>query len=198
MDSLQLTDSDIPACLDRVKQGEETAMRALIDYMYPLVFKIARSNASRRNDEEDLVQAILTKVFRGLDRFSGQVPFRHWVSRVAVNACMDAIRREKHRPEVSLADLSEQEAQVVEALAASDDNLDPALGMAARDLVQALVSPLRPMEKLLVRLVYLEGFSGEEAAAATGLKTGAVNMRLSRAREKMRARYGKLSKENAI
>jgi RNA polymerase sigma-70 factor (ECF subfamily) len=191
-----MTDSDVSACLERVRQGDEGATRALIAYMYPLVYKIVRSNVTRHGMEEDLAQTVLTKVFKSLNQFSGRVPFKHWVSRIAVNACVNHIRYEKCRPEVRLADLSEQEAHVVEALGASDEALDAGLSFAVRDLVQHLVACLRPQERLLIRLIYLEGFTIQEASEATGLNPGAIAVGVSRAKIKMRARHAILLKGN--
>src|SRR5258708_17988675 len=108
-----MTDPEVSACLERVRQGDEADIRVIVTYMYPLVYKIVRSNVSRQGIEEDMVQTILAKVFKSLHQFSGQVPFKHWVSRIAVNTCVNLIRYEKSRPAVRLADLSEQEAMVV-------------------------------------------------------------------------------------
>lgn len=190
-----MTDSDVSACLEKVRQGDETASHALIHYMYPLVYKLVRSNLPRRNGEEDLVQTVLVKVFKSLDQFSHRVPFSHWVSRIAVNTCLSVIRYEKARPEVRMADLSDEEEAVVHALATSDEKLDAGLGLAARDLVQQLVSCLKPLDRLLVRLIYLEGLSIEEVSEATGRTEGAITMRTSRARIKMRKRHEALIEE---
>jgi RNA polymerase sigma-70 factor (ECF subfamily) len=191
-----MTDSDVSDCLERVLQRDEAAIRVLITYMYPLVYKIVRSNQSRQGDEEDLVQTVLTKVFKNLYQFSGRVPFKHWVSRIAVNTCVNLIRYEKSRPEVRMADLGEEEAKVVEALTVSDEGLDATFGIAARDLVQHLVACLRPKERLLIRLIYLEGFTIDEASEMTGDSPGAVTQRISRAKIKMRARHAILLKGN--
>jgi RNA polymerase sigma-70 factor (ECF subfamily) len=189
-----MTDSDVSACLERVRQRDEAAIRALINYMYPMVYKIVRSNASRRGDEEDLVQTVLTKVFKNLGQFSGRVPFSHWVSRIAVNTSLNLIRYEKSRPEIRMADLSEEESAVVQNLSAIDEALDVRLGMAARDLVQHLVAGLRPRDRLLIRLIYLEGLSVEAASETTGWSQGAIAMRLHRAKMKLRARHETLLK----
>jgi len=60
---------------------------------------------------------IFIKVFQKLSQFSGKVPLEHWVSRVAVNTCLNQIESEKVRPELRNADLSEEERAVVENLA---------------------------------------------------------------------------------
>lgn len=188
-----MTDSDVSACLERVRQRDDAAIRALIGYMYPLVYKIVRSNLSRRGEEEDLVQMVMTKVFKSLDQFAGKVPFKHWVSRIAVNTSLNIIRYEKSRPEVRMADLSEDEASVVANLA-TGGGVDAGMGVAARDLVQHLVACLKPKERLLVRLIYLEGLSMDEASEATGWSAGAITMRMMRAKAKMRSRHEHLWK----
>ncbi len=196
-ESPEMTDSEVSACLMQVRQGDETAIHALIRYMHPLVYKLVRSNLPRRDGEEDLVQTILIKVFKSLDQFSHRVPFSHWVSRIAVNSCLTVIRYEKSRPEVRMADLSEEEEAVVQALATSDEKLDAGLGLAARDLVQHLVSCLKPRDRLLVRLIYLEGLSIKEASEATGWTVGAITVRMSRARIKMRNQHEALIRERS-
>jgi RNA polymerase sigma-70 factor (ECF subfamily) len=197
-DSPELTDAGVSACLEQVRQGDEAASRTLIRYMYPLVLKIVRSNRPRRGDEEDLVQTVMAKVFKSLGQFAGVVPFRHWVSRIAVNTCMNAFRYETRRPELRMADLSEEEASVVQNLNATDEKLDAGLGLAARDLVQHLVACLAPKDRMLVRLLYLEGFSVDEASAATGWSRGAIQMRISRAKLRMRTAHAHLLEGNNL
>jgi RNA polymerase sigma factor (sigma-70 family) len=190
-----MTDSDVSACLEKVRQGDEEAIRALVRYMYPTIYKLVRSNLPRRNVEEDLVQTVLIKVFKNLTQFSHRVPFSHWVSRITVNACLSTMRYEKARPEVRMADLSEGEEEVVKALATSEEKLDASSGLAARELVQQLVSCLKPKDRLLVRLIYLEGLTHEQASESTGWSVGNVTMRISRARIKMRKRHEALIEE---
>src|SRR5204862_3199178 len=101
---------DMVACLERVRQSDEEAARALVRELYPLVMKIVRSHLPRRTDEEDLAQMVFGKVFAHLEQYAGAVPFEHWVSRVAVNTCLNQLRSEKCRPEVRWADLNEEEA----------------------------------------------------------------------------------------
>jgi RNA polymerase sigma factor (sigma-70 family) len=155
--------------------------------MYPLAHKFPRSN-SPQYEKEDLVQKVLISAFKRLHRFSGHVPFKHWVSRVAVNTCLNLIRYEKSRSEVHLSELSSGEAYVVESLAASDENLDLHLGSAARDLVQHLISCLDSKDRLTI----------EEASQSIGWSVGAVTMRVSRAKAKMRKRHEALTQQRKL
>src|ERR1700688_2555442 len=97
---------------------------------------------------------IFIKMFQKLPQFSGKVPLLHWVSRIAVNTCLNQIRHEKRRPEVRLADLSEDEAAVVEHLATSPSELNASDQFASRELVDRLLESLKPKDRLLMRLMY--------------------------------------------
>ena len=116
-----MDDSDASALVKAALQNDDEAARTLVRQLYPLVVKIVRAHRSRRTPEEDLCQMIFIKVFQKLSQFSGNVPLEHWVSRVAVNTCLNQIESEKVRPEVRHADLSVEEQAVIENLASSSE-----------------------------------------------------------------------------
>src|ERR1019366_7232748 len=125
---------DLAGCLDLVRQRDQVAARELVDHLYPLVIRIVRSRLPRRVLEEDLAQEIFMKMFTRLDQYHGAVPFPHWVSRIAVTTCIDHLRAQKRRPEFRWADLSENEAGVLEATLADDGGEAPGRALAAREL----------------------------------------------------------------
>ena len=116
-----MDDSHAGALVKAALQNDDDAARELVQRLYPLVAKIVRGHRPRRTSEEDLCQMIFIKVFQKLSQFSGIVPLEHWVSRVAVNTCLNQIESEKVRPEVRHADLSIEEKAVVENLERSSD-----------------------------------------------------------------------------
>ena len=141
---------------------------------------------------------IFIKVFQKLSQFSGKVPIEHWVSRIAVNTCLSQIEAEKVRPELRQADLSEEEQAVVENLATSSDELAPDRQLASRQLVEHLLEILKPVERLIIDLLYLQGRSVEEIHKITGLGTAAIKVRAFRARQKMKAQLTKMSAEKTL
>src|SRR6267142_6042091 len=135
-----MDDSDASALVKAALQHDDEAARALVRQLYPLVAKIVRSHRPRRTAEEDLCQMIFIKVFQKLDQFSGKVPLEHWVSRIAINTCINQIQAERVRPEFRQADMSEEEVAVVHNLAATAEELGPDRSFAARDLVERLLA----------------------------------------------------------
>ena len=192
-----MDDSDAGALVKAALQNDDEAARELVRRLYPLVVRIVRAHRSRRTAEEDVCQMIFIKVFQKLPQFSGKVPLEHWVSRVAVNTCLNQIESEKVRPEVRHADLSLEEQAVVENLASSTNELAPDQRFASRQLVEHLLAGLKPVERLAIDLLYLQGHSVEEIRKITGWSAALVKVRAFRARRKMKQQLAKISaKEN--
>ncbi|HEX3372359.1 MAG TPA: RNA polymerase sigma factor [Candidatus Acidoferrales bacterium] len=187
-----MDDSDADALVQGALRHDNEAARELVRRLYPLVAKMVRSHRPRRTSEEDLCQMIFIKVFQKLSQFSGKVPLAHWVSRIAVNTCLSQIAAEKIRPELRHADLSEEQQAVVENLAASSDELAPDRQLASRQLVEHLLQLLKPVERLIIDLLYLQGRSVEEIRQITGLGAAAIKVRAFRARQKMKTQLAKI------
>jgi|SRR5882724_3138778 len=186
---------DMPACLERVRRRDDDAARELFHHLYPLVIKVVRSHLPRRVSEEDLTQTVFMKVFTNLDQYSGKAPLEHWVSRIAVNTCIKALRSEKARPELRRADLPEDQAEVLDWLATTDEDLRPDRSLASRELVEKLLAQLKPKDRLVISLMNLEGRTIEEVREITGWSVAVIKVRAFRARIKLRKLYLQLTKE---
>jgi RNA polymerase sigma-70 factor (ECF subfamily) len=178
-------------CLRRIEQGDEVAARELLHFFFPFVLKLVRAHLPRRISEEDLVQMIFIKVFHKLDQYVGRMPLEHWISRIAVNTCLNALKAEKIRPEWRLGDFTEETAAGIEKLAAteidtaSNDDVD-----VAKKLVAELIAQLSPEDRLVITLLHLEEKSVEEIHALTGWSRSVIKVRAFRARAKMKRMLG--------
>src|SRR5438552_12387054 len=152
-----MADLDPAELVQAALRHDDEAARELVRRLYPLVAKMVRSHRPRRTSEEDLCQMIFIKVFQRLNQFSGKVPLEHWVSRIAVNTCLNQIESERVRPELRHADLSVEEQAVIENLATSTEELAPDRRFASRQLVEHLLTVLKPVERLAIDLLYFQG-----------------------------------------
>jgi RNA polymerase sigma-70 factor, ECF subfamily len=187
-----MDDPDPDALVQAALRHDDEAARQLVRRLYPLVAKMVRSHRPRRTSEEDLCQMIFIKVFQKLSQFSGKVPLEHWVSRIAVNTCLTQIESERVRPELRHADLTEEEEAVVRNLATAADELAPDNRFASRQLVEHLFEFLKPVERSIIDLLYLQGRSVEEIHQITGMGVAAIKVRAFRARQKMKVQLTKL------
>jgi RNA polymerase sigma-70 factor (ECF subfamily) len=189
---------DLPGCLERVRQRDQTAARQLVEHLFPLVIRIVRSHLPRRVAEEDLAQDIFLKMFTRLEQYQGNVPFTHWVSRIAVTTCIDQLRAQKRRPEFRWADLSENEADVLDHVLTDERDATPGDALAARELVHKLLDQLKPDDRLVIQLLDLEQKTIAEISAQTGWNQTLVKVRAFRARRKLQKLFQDLqSKERS-
>jgi RNA polymerase sigma-70 factor (ECF subfamily) len=183
---------DLPACLERVRRRDQVASRQLVEHLYPLVIRIVRSHLPRRVAEEDLAQDIFLKMFTRLEQYQGNVPFPHWVSRIAVTTCIDQLRAQKRRPEFRWADLSENEAEVLDHVLTDERDTTPGDALAARELVHKLLGQLKPDDRLVIQLLDLEQKTIAEISASTGWNQTLVKVRAFRARRKLQKLFQEL------
>lgn len=192
-----MDEPDLRALAEAARAHDDDAARALVRALYPLVAKVVRSHRPRRTLEEDLCQMIFIRMFQNLGQFSGKVPLEHWVSRIAVNTCLNQIAVEKVRPELRHADLSEEEVAVIERLATSSDELAPDAHFASRQLVEHLLEGLNPAERMVIDLMYLQGKSVKDIKEVTGWSVPLVKVRAFRARQKLKQQLEKLSRKES-
>lgn len=180
---------DLGSCLKRVSEQDQEASRQLVEHLYPLVIRIVRSHLPRRTAEEDLAQEVFVKLFGRLDQYEVRpdVPFNHWVSRLAVRTCLDALRAEKRRPELRWSDLSGDEAAWLDYLVAETPATPESGASDAREVLDKLLAQLSPADRLVITLLDLEQKPVKDIAQLTGWSTTLVKVRAFRARRKLKA-----------
>jgi len=142
----------------------------------PLVAYLARAGGSRAL-AEDLAQETYIRFLRTARVHEGEVACRRFLFTIATNLLRDHWRR---AAPAALDDVPE--AALVAGVSTS------AAWAAHRDAEAALApawAVLRPRERQLLWLAYVEGYTHRELAAATGLRQASMRMLLFRARRKL-------------
>ncbi len=186
---------DLAGCLQRVRTRDQIAARELVEHLYPLVIRIIRGHLPRRVLEQDIAQEVFLKMFTRMDQYQGAVPFSHWVSRIAITTCIDHLRAQKRRPEYRLADLSEQEADLLEATAVSANAIGPDDALASRELLFKLLDQLNPDDRMVIQLLDLDQNSIAEVSQLTGWNGSLVKVRAFRARRNLQKLFSELKKK---
>jgi RNA polymerase sigma-70 factor, ECF subfamily len=183
---------DLPPAYDwddaiaRVRQGSQPAAEGMVQALFGHVLRIVRSHLPRAVDEQDLTQDIFMKMFARIETYRGEQPFPHWVARIAVNTCYDRLRRQKVRPEIRFADLSEEEALFLEQTAGGHGVNEPAAkDCDGSEVVEKLLATLNPTEQTVLRLLDLEQRSVQEISALTGWGGSKIKVTAMRARRKL-------------
>jgi len=156
-----------------------------METLHPQVIRIVQNHLPRGMDAEELAQDVFVQFFRTLERYDRSRPLENWVSRLALNVCLKALRSRKRRPEWRWSDLSEAEQDVVDSLLhqPETDSMHAAEG---RELLAKLLDSLSPQERMILTLLHLEERPVAEIAAMTGWNATLIKVRAFRARAKMR------------
>jgi RNA polymerase sigma-70 factor (ECF subfamily) len=186
---------DLAGCLERVRRRDQTAARELVEHLYPMVIRIVRARLPRRVPEEDLAQEIFLKMFSRLEQYHGAVPFSHWVSRIAVTTCIDHLRAQQRRPEFRMADLSENEANMIDAITTNENSASPDEALEAHELVHKLLNQLKPEDRMVIQFLDLEQKTIAEISELTGWNTSLVKVRAFRARRKLHKLFEELKRK---
>lgn len=174
-----------PSLLAAVREGHDEAWRELLAILTPQVYKIIRRQVRSTSNHDDLAQEAFTKIFLKLDQYSAEKPIHHWVARITINTCYDWLRRQKSRPLISYADLSETQTEVLEKTL-SDEFEGPKESLdAMRALLDRLITRLKPREQIVIRLLDLEEKSVHNVCELTGWGASKVKVTAMRARRKL-------------
>jgi RNA polymerase sigma-70 factor (ECF subfamily) len=173
-----------------VAAGDAAAFDLLVERWKDRLLRLALRFFRRREDAEDIVQEVFLRVHRAAATYRSDAPFEHWLLRIATNLCRDRLRERRRRPEVALADLSDDAAGWLDA-ALRGESLQAARADAARALAAELLDSLPPKDRIVLVLLDLEGMSAADVAAATGSTRAAVKVRAMRARRALRRLAGR-------
>jgi len=154
-----------------VLDGDRDSFGRLYDLYAPMVHGILLARIPR-SEVDDLVQDIFLHAFRKLHTLRDWGAFGPWIAMITRNRAMDFYRRSKETVEVT------------EDLRSTDPGTSRANEIL--ELIRALPEAYR--ETLILRLV--EGMTGPEIAARTGLTPASVRVNLHRGMKQLRAKLG--------
>jgi RNA polymerase sigma-70 factor (ECF subfamily) len=156
--------------LEAASRGEPRAARELVARVHPLVMRIVRAHRPRSVPEEDLAQEVYVKMFGSLDRYAPRagIPFEHWLSRLAVRTCLDALRAERRRPQGFSVSLGREAEAWLHRLLGEPEGTGFEDAVLARDLVDKLLARLPLDDRLILVLLDLEERAVAEVSRLTG------------------------------
>lgn len=152
-------------------EGDRDGFGRLYHLYAPLVHGILLARVPRA-EVDDLVQDIFLHVFRKLHTLRDPAAFGPWIAMIARNRAVDFHRRTRETVEITddLGGSNTSDSRATEIL----------------ELIRSLPDAYR--ETLVLRLV--EGMTGPEIAARTGLTPASVRVNLHRGMKLLREKLG--------
>jgi RNA polymerase sigma-70 factor, ECF subfamily len=172
---------DVPALTRRMVQGDETAYRAFYEAYFDRMFRYLLVVAS--GDEEaarEALQSALVRVVRHIKIFPNEAVFWGWLTVLARSALTDQTR--KRGRYAAFLERFAWHARTQQSVPANPE-ADGKLARLLADSLQALSQD----ERRLVEAKYFEGCSVRQVAEEANLTEKAVESRLVRIRQRLKA-----------
>ncbi len=178
--------------LQRVANGERTAVQDCLSKYGGLVWSIARKMLRNSDEAEDAVQEIFIDVWKNAERFDeSKSSETTYIAMIARRRLIDKIRYSTRR--ISADSLDDV---LLEPFTRADKDLQ--MSVEAQEAAEAM-RELRPEQQQVLRLSIIQGMSHQEISDATGMPLGTVKTHARRGILQVRERLGidgqKLSKE---
>ncbi len=180
----KIIDSDI---IHRIIGGDINAFEIILEKYKKYVFTIVQ----RRIPEayvEDTVQDVFIRIYKALPGFDNRSSFKHWMTSITIRTCYDLLRKKYRSKEITISALAgnDQEAfenklsEQAKAAYFGNQNLNE-----TKELLKGALSRLTPENKILIELIYFEGYSTKEAADLLGWSVANVKIRSFRCRKQL-------------
>jgi RNA polymerase sigma-70 factor, ECF subfamily len=159
--------------------GDEHRFLELLHENRNKILRVCRVYAWNSADQDDLYQEILFQIWRSLPALKEKHFANTWLYRVAINTALSFVRKRATRSERVVhfepADLT----RAIESRQNSEENTGDRMAQ-----LYTAIYKLDPLEKALVTL-FLEDFTYEQMAEATGISPSNVGVMLHRAKKKL-------------
>jgi len=183
--SARRSESDLLLAATR---GSQAAFGELCQRHSAQLFRTVRRIARNKEDAEDALQDAMFKAFVHLHQFDGRSKFSTWLTRIAINAALMIVRKDRARTRMStnLDGNATAEGRSLE-IADSTPGHDTIFAVQEKyALLRKAVSKIRPSLRTAIDLRYLRDCSIEETALKLGVSVGAAKARLFHARTQLR------------
>ena len=168
--------------------GGDTAAFAVIAERYEdVVARTVIAMLGVGDEAEEAGQVTMIKLYRNLEQFKKEASLKTYVTKIAMNTALDALRRRKRTLKRFLSLSEDNEDFYPTSLTDACDN---AVDIENRQLVAIALSRLKPEFRSVVVLRLMHGYSSMEVASMLNISQGAVFSRLSRARGQLKEFLG--------
>jgi RNA polymerase sigma-70 factor (ECF subfamily) len=181
--------------IERLKAGDSEALETIFNTYSKNLYKVALRILGEAADTQEVIQDVFWNAFRKAQSFRGNSRFSTWLYRLTVNGSLGKLRQRKKNREIRFEAYLSKFRKDHHRAQPLVDWADTSEEKYARREMQALLSSalheLKPIDKRVTVLSYLEGLPAKEIATTVGLTVSAVKSRLHRARLFLRGRVFK-------
>ncbi len=162
-------------------KGRTDAFEELVRLHEKKVYALTLRMCGNHEDARDAAQEAFLSAWRGLPSFRGEAGFSTWLYRLASNAAIDQLRRNRRQREEASLDAGEMDTP--------DQSPGPQEAAEGSELQRAVADGLASLSEDHRRILLLREYqelSYDEIAQTLDMDLGTVKSRISRARRALR------------
>jgi RNA polymerase sigma-70 factor (ECF subfamily) len=172
--------------IESFRKGDEKAFEEIVRRYQRQVANIIYLTLGNREEVDDLSQEVFVRVFRSLNRFEFDSSLYSWIYRIAVNLCIDEIRKKKIRKLIPLDFLSEKKLEGEKRSKETTTGSDELLQNEKKEIIRDALDKLSTIHRTVILLREYQDLSYGEIARTLRISPQAVKSRIFRAREELR------------
>lgn len=174
------------ALVHAAQAGDMQAFEELVARYRDKIYARAISMMRNEHDALDLSQETWVRAWQRLGQFEGESSFLTWTTRIAINLCLDALRRRKRNQSESLDEMNEESGGRDSQLPAVSFNFTEGLERSElRKRIDQAMNQLSEAHRMVLVLHEFEGMEYKQVAKTVGCSVGTVMSRLFYARRRM-------------
>ncbi|GIV41499.1 MAG: ECF RNA polymerase sigma factor SigW [Vicingaceae bacterium] len=183
--------------VQKALDGDQKAYAALLKIYKEQIYFMMLKMVKNPDDAEDLTIEAFGKAFQRLNQYTPTYAFSTWLFKIAVNNCIDFIRKQKMQTFSIDQTYEDDEGQNTQFELKSHES-DPEEKLIIKQKnkqMREFVDQLKPRYRNLILLRYFEELSYEEISQRLNLPMGTVKAQLFRAKELLMNIVQKKSKD---
>lgn len=163
------------------KKSAQSVVKKELEIFFPRLWRYCLALTGDRTRCDDLAQAACLRALEKADKFEQGTHFDRWMFRLTQRLWINEIRKEAVRKGGGLSNIDDEDLV--------DTKPDPEKNLLGREVLQEVMR-LPEAQRATILLVYVEGYTYNEAANLLDIPVGTVMSRLAVARSKLVNKYG--------
>lgn len=168
-----------------VEDSDQAAFAALLSRYRESIYHLILKMVKNLDDADDLTIETFGKAFSNLEKYSPNYAFSTWLYKIALNNCIDYIRKKRIETFSLDKPFSDDEGDqyVMDVKTSAPDPEETYILQQRARLMRQTIEKLNPKYKSLIELRFFEELSYEEIAKKMNLPLGTVKAQLFRAKD---------------
>jgi len=159
--------------------GNRKSFEQIVKKYQSSVARTTISMLGQSADAEDVGQETFIRFYRSMDQYKGEAALGTYLTRIAINLSLNALKKREKRRWLSL------DGKIENSTAVDDQHVEKD----NKELIEMALKQLEPDFRSVVVIRLIQGYSTKETAEILDIPQGTVLSRLSRAQLKLKEMF---------